>query len=437
MKARRLASLCSLALVATAALGLIPAPAQAAPQTAEPAVLNIGWWWKQAQSEEQDIQGNKVTVDSPSPFCPAVPGSLGVIPGACAEGTFPVQIVGGDYEEPDMLSGLGFDLSILTPGSEVTKFEVTLLESEAGCVDKNGDGVIDPQAGDYCQDTDPKNIEGKKVQACLLTQIFGDADGRPYREVPTYKCSSADPVAERKEIKAVDKKDDTDGFDHVWKFDLTAFAQEWAESFTIATSVMLVGSEPKETGSQDSWRVVFAGPKAKKGIVTKLVYEPGELPAIAPIVPPSSVGSTGSFTGSAGGTSFSGGGADFGGGTGAVAGGAPGTAPSPGASPGGLAALAEEIPDPENMPAYVWIALVAGLIGFTLVRQVVIESTHGVRPDGVLSKIHSLNAERRGLEDAAQAAVGPSPLAGLGAVAASFGRAFSSFKSRLPFGGRG
>ncbi len=204
MHRRRLYAGSICAVVAFSSL-LIAPPATAAPQTAEPAVLTIGWWWKDAQSEERDIQGNKVTVDTPSPFCPTVPGQLGAVPGACAEQRFPVEIRGGDYEEPHMLSGLGFDLSYLTPGSKVFKFTMTLLEAESGCYDGPDEGTeCTPGApgadGDHVQHTDPINIEGKTVKACLLTQIFGDADGRPYREVPTYTCPNDAPVAERKEF---------------------------------------------------------------------------------------------------------------------------------------------------------------------------------------------------------------------------------------------
>ena len=48
------------------------------------------------------------------------------------------------------------------------------------------------------------------------------------------------------------------------------------------------------------------------------------------------------------------------------------------------------------MPGYVWLMLLAGLIAFSLVRSVVIESATGIRPDGVLAQIQRINAERRG-----------------------------------------
>jgi len=414
-------------------VGLTPAPALAAQQTAEPAVLTIGWWWKDAQTEEADIQGNKVVIDTPSPFCPAAPGSLGEVPGACARGAFPVEIRGGEYEEPNMLSGLGFDLSVVTPGSTVSKFTVTLLESESGCHDGPDEGDEcspgSPTAeGDYFQNTDPIGpVDDRQIQACLLTQIFGDAEARPYNEVPNYECSSTDPIAERKQIKAVDKDDD-DGFDHVWTFDLTAFAQQWAETFTVSTSIMLVGKQPKETNDQDTWRVVFAGPREEKGIRTKLVYEPGEI--VLPLPPPPPPGTTG-FTGSTGGSSFTGGtGTDLGAPTDPGTGAVPGSEPSPGADTS-LEELAAELPQPETMPAYVWLALIAGLIAFSLFRQAVVESTSGIRSDGVLAKIHALNAERRGLD--AASVEGPTALSGFAVVGRSIGHAFTSLASKLPF----
>lgn len=424
-----------MALWLVAGLTLMPVAAGAAQQTAEPALLNLGWWWKEAETQEQDINGNTVTVGTTSPFCPTIAGGLGAVPGACAQGRFPVEVVGGEYDQPDKLSGLGFDLSYLTPGSTVTKFEVTLLEAEPGCYDGDDEGTEctpGPAAtGDHFEHTAPINVEGHMVQACLLTQIFGDAEAAPYREVPTYECSPSDPVAERKEIKTVDPDTDSDEVDHVWTFDLTSFAQQWAEEFSVATNVMLVGATPETTGSQDSWRVVFAGPKAEKGIQTELVYEPGEITFTPP--PPTSGGSSSGFTGTGTGTTttdFGSGATDFGTGSSGTDTGtgvpAPGTSPS--AAPGGLASDTLPGTGTQGMPGYVWLGLLAGLIAFTLVRQVVIESATGIRPDGVLAKIHALNADRRGL--GVDTAATPGPLAMAGAK-------ISSLVHKLPFRRKG
>src|SRR5687768_9069884 len=109
MTERRLGLIVSIGLVL--GLTLMPVAAGAAQQTAEPAMLNMSWWWEDYQGEEVDIQGNKVLLETPNPFCPSTPGSTGAVPGACAEGRIPVEIRGGDYDTPVMLSGVGFDLS--------------------------------------------------------------------------------------------------------------------------------------------------------------------------------------------------------------------------------------------------------------------------------------------------------------------------------------
>lgn len=407
------------------------APALADTEKAEPTILAVAWWWKQAQNEEIDVQGNKVAVDTPNPFCPGLPGGLGAVPGTCAPYRFPVEIVGGDYDEPNMLSGLGFDMSYLVPGSKVKSFKVELLEAEPGCYDDNGDGLIDPVGADHCEDTAPAGpIDDRKVRACLIPQIIADAEARPYVELPPYDCPQDAPTAKRKEIEAVDEGD-TDGIDHVWIFDLTEYARSWAESFTAATNIMITGDPKSGTGSpDDTWQVVFAGPKAEKGIETKLVYEPGEFDFGS--LPPSGGGvgsSTGGFSPSGAGTSFgssttSGFGATTGSSVDSTSSGASGSsAPSPAPSPG--LELAGEDLRPLGTPWYVWLALLAGLIGFSLVRQVVIESTSGIRPNGVLARIHSMNAARRG-EDVEAQSQGAAPLRGLA-------DGLRKLRSKLPF----
>ena len=416
---------------------LMPVAAGAAQQRAEPAILSLGWWWEEAQTEERDINGNKVVIGTPNPFCPGPGNGLGAVhPSVCAEGRFPVEIIGGDYETPNKLSGLGFDLSYLVPGSEVISFTVKLLEAEPGCFHRDG-GPPDPAdpEGNYCESTQPTGpVDERQIQACVIPEIFGDAEGAPYKELPPYECSSSDPVATRKEIKSVDPDSDTDEIDHVWTFDLTDHAKQWAESFTAATNIMLVGKEPQETGENDSWRVVFAGPKVEKGIVTELVYEPGDF-GFTPPPPPTSPTDPGfTSTGSGSAPSFGTGSTDFG--TGTVAGSDTGTGTeTPGAEPSvapGEELAGDTIPSgSEGLPSYVWLALLAGLIGFTLVRQVVIESTTGIRPDGVLSKIHALNAGRRA--DAVDAVTGPTPLDGLAAL----GGKVKGLFGKLPFGRKG
>jgi hypothetical protein len=435
MSERRLALAISIGLIV--GLTLMPVAAGAAQQTAEPAMLNMSWWWEDYQGQEIDIQGNKVLVETPSPLCPATPGSTGAVPGACAEGRIPVEIRGGDYDTPVMLSGVGFDLSYVTPGSTVHSFTVTFLEAEAGCYDQDGDGDIRPEepGGDHCEQTNPTNIDGKKLQACLLSEIIGDAEARPYGEVPRYTCSDSDPVAERKEVPAIEDPEatapDADGVDHVWTFDLTPFAQKWAETFTVSTAIMLTGNKPADAGPQDSWRVILAGAKAFKGIRTKLVYEPAPLTGFPPpgggTSDPTTGGTTtGGFT--TGGTTSGGfippGGTTSGG---TATGGVPAPGASPSAAPGDSALAGGEL-DPQGMPGYVLLALLAGLVGFILVRQAVIESTSGIRPNGVLAKIHALNAERRGVD-----VHDVEGSAGIGVALGAIGRTISSPFRKLPF----
>jgi hypothetical protein len=436
MTERRLALILSMGLIA--GLTLMPVAAGAAQQTAEPAMLNLSWWWEDYQGEEIDVQGNKVLVETPSPFCPSTPGSTGAVRQACAEGRIPVEIRGGDYETPVMLSGVGFDLSYVTPGSTVTSFTATFLEAESGCFDTDGDGDIRPDepGGDHCEQTDPINVAGHQLRACLLTEIIGDAEARPYNEVPRYTCSDDAPTAERKEVPAIledpdDPAEDANGVDHVWTFDLTPYAQEWAKAFTVSTAIMITGQPPKEASQQDSWRVVLAGAKAFKGVRTKLVYEPGD---ISTVPPPGTTTGTGTSTG-IGTTTTTGSGSGFlpsgGTSTGSVPGSTTGGVPAPGASPSAAAGgteLAGDALEPQGMPGYVLLALLAGLIGFLMVRQVVIESTTGIRPDGVLAKIHALNADRRGVQTDDIATSG-----GFGHLLSSIGTTIATPFKKLPF----
>jgi hypothetical protein len=78
----------------------------------------------------------------------------------------------------------------------------------------------------------------------------------------------------------------------------------------------------------------------------------------------------------------------------------------------------DEVTVPSGLPLYVWLALLAGIVGFSMVRSVVLEKNTGVRPDGVLAQIQRLNAQRRGTTPVA--AEGTSAfsamIAGLGAL---------------------
>lgn len=405
-------------------MGLLAPPLVA--KTAQPTVTARAWYWEEAESSEQTLpDGSKVTVDTPNPFCPGIPGQLGNPEQTCAEGRLPIEIQNGDYETPNKMSAVNFDLSLVPVGSKVSKFTVTFMEAKSGCYDSSDED----ENPNWCEQTEPVNIDGRELQACRIDALFGEGDARPYNEAPRYTCSKTDPVAKRKEVT---KGDQTD---HVWTFDLTAFAQEWVKEFTTNTSIMLVGKEPQGGGGgpDDSWRVVLMGPKApqgKVGIDAEIVFDPAKLEPPAGFTDPTGTSTTGGVSTGTGTVpsssstgSFSTGGSDLGGGT--VGG--TGTATSPteagdDAAPPVVAAGAEQTP--QGLPGYVWLAILAGLIGWSLFRSVVLENAKGIRPDGVLAQIQRINSQNGG--GAAAAAVSqPSGLSTfLGKARGSFGSLF-------------
>ncbi len=379
-------------------------------KTAQPPIATRAWYWEDARSEEVTLpSGEKVTVDSPNPFCPSAPGSLGSPEQSCAEGRLPVEIRQGDYETPNKLSAVTFDLSLVPLGSKVSKFTATFLEAKAGCYDS----ADEDENPNWCEETEPRSIDGKELQACMISELFGEGDARPYREVSKYQCSSSDPTAKRKEVT---KGGETD---HTWTFDLTKFAQEWTKEFTTNTSIMIVGKYPKgykpgDSDPSDSWRVVLMGPKApegKEGVTTNIVFEEGEIPTDFP------PGTTSTGTGTTGGTgtgTVSTGATSGGGFTTSGGGGFPTTSGGGGLPPtdaGGAspppAAVGGASQTTSGLPAYVWLALIAGLLAWGLFRSVVLESAKGMRANGVLAQIHALNASKRGTELAAETAPGP------------------------------
>jgi hypothetical protein len=403
------------------ALSLTAGPVLA--KSAEPPVATRAWYWEESQTQEQTLpDGSKVTIETPNPFCPSIPGQLGAPEQTCAEGRLPMEIQNGDYETPNKLSAVNFDLSLVPVGSEVTKFNVTFLEAKAGCYDSADEGT-DPN---WCEETDPINIDGKELRACAINDFFGDGDSRPYKEVPKYACTDADPTAKRKEVKG---KDDT--VEHVWTFDLTVFAQDWVKNFTTNTSIMITGQPPKgykpgDTNEEDNWRVVLMGAKAPEGIegvVTEIEFIPGEttLPPTGTTDPTTTGGTTtgGTTTGgtisTTGTDSFDTGGSDFG----STSGGGGATTPTDTSSPGAAPVAVEGAEStPQGLPGYVWLAVLAGVALWSVFRSVVLESAKGIRPDGVLAQIQRINAQQRG---GAVAAAADSPSA-----ASSF---FSGIKS--------
>ena len=389
-------ALCALALVPLAILPFAPALAK----QAKPAASGRAWYWEQQtqQKAPNPTGGDAATVELTNPFCPAVPGGLGNVPEQCREGRLPVEVLGGDYETPDKISAIAWDFLSVPFGSTVSKFTVTFVEAS------------DPQS-------EPLNPGGKEIQACMLTQFFGDGEAREYKEAPKFECKKTDPIAKRKEVKPKNEGDDPT---FEWTFDMTDFAQTWAKGKSPVAGVMLNPVKPKEgTPADDAdWRIVFVGPDEGKGegVKTLLVYEEPEIPDIevpptenqpppssGPVIPPATGTDGTDFS-----TSTSTGTTDFGTSTPVTPSSDPGVADTPidtAADP--LAApeseQAADITEVENLPGYVWLAILGGLIGFTLVKRTVLETATGMRPDGVLAQIRRMNAVRDGSAAAAAA----------------------------------
>ncbi|MDQ3646678.1 MAG: hypothetical protein M3345_07055 [Actinomycetota bacterium] len=431
----------------TGAAALIPFAPPASAATAEPAIYAQAWYWETQQNQTVDTPAGTVAVQVPNPFCPEAPGSLGAQDDTCAKGRLPVEVIQGDYKTPDKLSALTFDLSSVPIGSTVTDFKVSFLEAESGCYENE-----DATSKQQCEQTDARDAEGHELMACLVTEQFGEGDARPYKELPKYSCDGA-PTAERKEVKNDEKEDPTDTDpDHVWNFNLTAYGQEWLETGTFDTSILIhpsPGKEGKEDDPGDSWRVVLAGPRLPGGVKTSISFVAPKNP-ITPPPPPTTTDPSGGFVpssdfGGSSGTTF--GGTTVGSTEGGPVGGsdpAPdGVAPSPGAPETEPAAEIAAAPI-ESMPGYVWLAILAGLIAFSLVRSLVLEPAHGHRPDGVLAQIHKLNAQRRGVPATASDAGAAGPLAALRGGVGSVSKALEPVRGavaklvdKLPIGRKG
>jgi hypothetical protein len=419
----RLKGLCTLTMLALVA-GAALAPSAVAKE-AKPSIITQAWYWESQRNENVDTPGGSASASAPNPFCPGLPSSLGAPSETCAAGRLPVEVVNGDYKTPDKLSAVNFDFTMVPPGSKVSKFTLTMLEAESGCYDTKSN-----DSGKQCEETDARNVDGKQIQACLVGEIFGEGEAAPYKELPKFKCTKADPVAKRKEIRNDAKADprDTDR-DHVWTFDLTSYAQKWAKTFSVNTSVLLFPKEPKKAGGNElDWRVVFAGPKFKHGVKTLVVFTPpagglGELPGGGL---PGTTSFTDTGTGGGSFTSTTGDSGDFG--SGSASTGLP-TTPGTGSDAsttsgepvdtgGEQQPTAAEAPKVQAMPAYVWLAILAGLVGFSMLRSFVLERGAGPRPDGVLAQIHKMNAEGRGGTAVGGAGAGAFGvlIAGLGSV---------------------
>lgn len=379
-----------LALGALIALIVAVAPlAPAAADVEEPLVTTYAWYWEpQTQRSVTDpTSGADVVTTGPgnAHFCPGVEGAANPEQ-TCKPGRLPVEVVGGDYKTPDKISATAFDLSIAPMGSKVNRFTVTYLEAND-------------------EQSQPYNAEGQQLQACLVTKIFGGGEARQYKESPKYTCPKDPILGKRTKVKAAKDDPPIDRFE--WTFDLTAPATKWVKQGSFATGVMILPVEPKNPGLGDAnWRVVLQGSEDSKGVESWLDFIPAKLPS--PLA--------GAGGGGAGGDLGSGGG-DLGGGsfeTSDTSGGvddAPVVAkgkPAPAADEGDAKLASQAAPAvPGGLPAYVWLGLLAGLLGLSALRSVVFESQSGLRPNGVLAQIHKLNRQRRGGLDPATTEAGP------------------------------
>jgi hypothetical protein len=392
-----------------AALAIAPLTAAHA-EEAEIAVSNSAWYWKSQQSQpvtDPTSGADVVTIEAPNPFCPTTPaGGAPEQTGACEAGRLPVQVAGSEYEEPEMLSLVAFDFALVPIGSTVSDYQVTFLEAN------------DDQS-------QPANVDGKQIQACLVEQFFGDGDARQYREIPRHTCSDSDPVAERKAVKIKGE----DRFE--WTFDLTSYAERWAAGELPVAAIALYPVQPKEPNpaTDANWRVVLAGPAVENGIATNLVYEaPEDDGLVDPIVDPVTPTDPGSSSTTVG--------TDFGTGTSTTT--TPTTTETPAAGEGEQPVALGDGTAPTGataagaLPGYVWLGILVGFMAFSLLKQAVMESAAGVRPDGVLAQIQQINANRRGTTAAAvMAASGRRRFAWLRSGVQRVGGALGGLTSKL------
>lgn len=430
--------------ILAASLTLSFAALPAAPALAvqdEPTVLVTAWYWEdQNRQRIQDpTTGTDVAVISiPNPFCPSPPLAGSPPEEACKPGRLPIEVREGDYETPNKVPAIGFDFALVPPGSKIAKFTVTFVEAND-------------------QQSEPINAEGKSLQACFVDEFFGDGEASLYRELPKSTCSKGDPVAPRKELKLKDEGEGGGGGGGEdpeppeqqeptfgYTFDLTEFARTWVEEASPMTAVLLMPVRPKEADydptTDANWRTVLSGAQEENKIITSLSYTPPKtpVPPTDPIddpttdttVPGSSVTTT---TGSGSIPSTD---------TGSVDTGTETAVSDPADAPADLAAEATDPTSavvPKGWPGYVWLAILAGIVGLSMVRSVVLERAAGIRPDGVLSQIRRLNASRRGVE-LAGASEAPVAVGAVSAVVAglkSLGEKTGGIAGKLRFGKKG
>lgn len=459
MPTRRLSKLALACL--SGALLIVPFMSSPAAAARDDVPLNVfAWWWTDAESEETDVLGNKVVVESTNPYCPATGGSTGlggaaVSEEACSEGRLPIWVRNGNFDNPTMSFALDIDTSLLA-GASIDSFTVKLLEADCDPADGRKDT---PQCEQFTTPIPQDNpaSEGKdefessfRVQVCTVTEIFGEGEARSVDERPRFRCDLA-VIGDRRLLKApVDPTTKAPAHldDHIWTFDLTEVAQKWVDEFTIPTAVLFRAEPPRNPKTSDQFRVVFSGPKEKPAKDAKNVQQqPGvEIEAVFtggggfPKIP----GGGGSGTGTGTGTDFGTGTGttdfgtgttdttttDFGTGTADT-----GTAVDPTAPPTDTAPASDltpgAAPETEPLPGYVWLGILAGLAGFSLVRSVVIPAAAGIRPDGVLAQIQAINAQRRGATLAAAASTEPTLLGRVSGGLAAAGKGIAELFGKV------
>lgn len=427
-------------LAAAMSLGFAALPA--APAFAvedEPLVLVTAWYWEDQQRQRiQDptTQTDVAVISLPNPFCPSAPLAGSPPEDACKPGRLPIQVREGDYETPNQLPALAFDFALVPLGSKIGKFTVTFVEAND-------------------QQSEPLNAEGKSLQACYVEEFFGDGEASLYKELPKATCSETDPVAERKELKLEDEGGGGGGGEEPpgeqeeptfgYTFDLTEFARSWVADAPPITGIVLMPVRPKEAdfdpSTDTNWRTVLIGAQEEGGIQPKLTYTPPKNPVTppdptdptdpsTPLTPGSSVTTT---TGSGTVPPTDTGSVDTGAPTGTDGAGTPTDLAAEGTDPASAVV-------PGGWPGYVWLGILAGIVGLSLVRSVVLEKTAGIRPDGVLAQIRRLNASRRGVELAAATADGPAAAGGIAAVVAglkSLGSKTGGIAGKLNFRKKG
>lgn len=458
-------------LTAAAVAALVAAPAHA--KTTQLPVGEYAWYWE----DQKSVKGPDDTFEfTQNPYCPGT--SFGTVEEVCKAGRLPVEVRGGDYKTPNKMSAVAFDFTLIPQDSDIEKFKVTFLEakdhhSERGGVNHDrkklqactvleyfGTG----EAREYsemprvrCSKDDPRARhrvvaagdderhkwtfdltalaqrwmdKGTIVTAILLRPV-NPADERAIGGIRLPDDGETDAGSDDE----TDEDEDEDEVD--------AGTDDDAEDGDDAQE-----PTPARSEAQDTWSVVLLGPEERngKGVETTLVYDPPPLPEPPPAptttttppattTPPSDTTPYDSSTGF--GTTTTGGSAD----TSTapttaddvVAAATPEPTPTPtpmeasGEQP--VSATGPEGAAVEGFPWYMWLALLAGLVGFAMVRSVLLENATGVRPDGALAQIRKLNAERNGSAATAPLAGAGSPTRRVTALAAG-ARALGSLPRR-------